>query len=110
MDNFDEEEKKYEQMEAIRNEAYKVNTHKNTTETSRGFFPELGICEKCGNMRGVVTEFGLRSAQCTATFSRLTGKQKIKHCTSFWNVSYADINSLLPMAIFIDPKKEKIGF
>jgi len=95
----------------VRNQAYKIhNTKKSDADSVREQFPELGLCNKCGCLRGIVTEFGLRGAFCAGAMTKLDGKQRIKHCTSFWNIHHIPIDILIPMTIMVDPKKETIGF
>ena len=75
-----------------------------------GSFPELGLCNHCTNLRGAVTEFGSRTASCYCGITRLTGKQRIRECSAFWDKHHKTLADLLEMTpIFIDPK-EKIGF
>jgi len=75
-----------------------------------GNFPELGLCNRCSNINGVVTEFGCRQATCHRNMAPLTGKHRIRECTSFWDKSYVGIQSLIDMnPVMIDVKKD-MGF
>jgi hypothetical protein len=76
----------------------------------KGNFPELGLCNRCSSMKGIVTEFGAKKASCYI-HGLLTGKHRIAKCSSFWDTSYIGLQGLLSFdPFFIDPNKEKIGF
>lgn len=76
-----------------------------------GAFPELGLCNHCQNLRGVVTEFGLRCASCFHHVTKLDGRQRILKCSLFWDSNYKSIHELMDYhPEFIDPKKERVGF
>jgi hypothetical protein len=76
-----------------------------------GQFPELGLCNRCSCLQSLITEFGLRTASCVHQMARLDGKQRIKQCSAFWDMSFKSIIQLVDMGpIFINPNKETIGF
>jgi hypothetical protein len=78
--------------------------------SSSGSFPELGLCNRCSCLRGVVTESGVRSASCGHSIISLTGKQKIRSCNYFWDKTHIGLQALLEFnPLMVDPK-EPVGF
>jgi len=100
--------------EEIKDQVYRQGnrlvTFLNKQCSGAGSFPELGLCNKCASFRGIVTEFGLRKAACAHQLAPLTGKQKIRECSLFWDRTHQGLQSLLDMnPLMVDPK-ETIGF
>jgi hypothetical protein len=88
----------------------KITVSLNKSKRIVGHFPELGLCNRCNNLKGVVTEFGAKRATCYSGVADLTGKHKVKECTSFWDRTYIGIQSLLDMGPIMIDVKETIGF
>ena len=102
-DRKDEEERIFRQAGHIHPSREERDSH--------GLFPELGLCNNCTNIRSVVTEFGLRAARCQLDMCKLSGKQRIRKCSAYWDRKYISIYDLLNMEpVLIDPYKNKIGF
>lgn len=100
--------------EAIKEAVYKQGTiitaSMNKDKQVGGHFPELGLCNRCSYLRGVVSEYGTKGASCFNGMVKLTGRLKVRECSSFWDRTYVEIQSLLDMSpLLIDPK-ETIGF
>lgn len=103
----DEEQRKIEDQ--IYSEAAQIKS--DPSKRGVGIFPELGLCNRCGNLQSVETEHGIRGAHCFRQIVKLNGKQRIRQCSNFWDVHHLSIRTLMEMnPIFIDPNKEKIGF
>ena len=90
--------------------AYNIRLDKPERD-GRGHFPELGLCNRCSNLKSIVMEYGAKAAACTHSVARLNGRQRVRQCSEFWASSYMGIHSLLEMnPIFIEPDKNKAGF
>lgn len=111
MKKEEREEKIQEVKTQIRQEGYRViQEGRNKSASVQNSFPELGLCNKCRNLNGIITEFGLKTAKCSHNMVKLTGGRKIHQCSEFWDIHYVPLENLLSMALFVDPNKNTLGF
>ena len=70
----------------------------------------LGICAKCEHASWSVTEFGNVTAMCWHFELRLSGKDKIKRCTSFSPKGHMNLATMASLAWLIEAPKDVPGF
>ena len=106
----DKTDKDKEAKEEVYKQGVIINASGNRSRHLIGHFPELGLCNHCANLRGIVTEFGAKRTTCYGNMAKLDGKHRIKDCSSFWDRTYVGIESLLNMCPILIEPKEEMGF
>lgn len=70
----------------------------------------LGICFECSHCDWCITEFDKIVAACNMFEARLSGRERMKRCSSFKKRGEMSLNAMVGMAYLIDIPKDGAGF